>query len=755
MKNQRSYSLAFIAFILVFDYLFFMTGRPSWSVSLSPEEEFENALALCKKKDYAQALQTLQSLEEQYPTHSLRPDWLFMQGQALRALQKWPEATQVFSRAAEVHPTLGDYALYYQGEALQMAGEGVKSSEVFKSLVTLHPKSLLVPQAKLKMAELYLQGGEYLRTAEVGESLLRESPQKDYSAQALNFLGQAREGLGQWAEAIRAYQELWLKYPLHPLAKQAKARWDSLIGEKKLAEEKIPPEALFRRSLQLYQALLYEAALEEMERIEGFSPRAYPERYAGERWMDDLYFHRGMCFFRLKKYGQAAELFNLIVQNSRNEEMAEKALFYMIRSLFRVGRNEEALHAFSLLQGAYPRGAFMDQALYLRARIFEEKEDLPQAISFYREIAENFPQSSLRFPAMWQCGWLLFKSKDLPGAIQAWNRLQALSPNSLWVEKVLYWKGRSLERLGKTQEAEENYQQLRKNYAASYYTQLVANRGRSFKSRRIISDSLQDPLLLPFFKLEAHPDEPLHYHFEKGNLLAKLGLISMAVEELEAAEGDGKSFDDLRLEISRLYREVGEYHRSALLVRKNIKLRPFTGRLLEKERNLFLLAYPMGNPSWINPSAKKHKLDAAFLSAVILEESRFNPQAVSPAGARGLMQVLPSTASQIVQRIKVRPYSESLLFDPEMNLRLGSWYLSSLLEEFGGKETLALAAYNAGPHMVRQWMAKTPAMREDEFVENIPYAETRNYVIRVLSSAQVYRMVYGTPKKSVEPGEVL
>ena len=327
MKNQRSYSLAFIAFILVFDYLFFMTGRPSWSVSLSPEEGFENALALCKKKDYAQALQTLQSLEEQYPTNSLRPDWLFMQGQALRALQKWPEATRVFSRAAEVHPTLGDYALYYQGEALQMAGEGVKSSEVFKSLVTLHPKSLLVPQAKLKMAELYLQGGEYLRTAEVGENLLRESPQKDYSAQALNFLGQAREGLGQWAEAIRAYQELWLKYPLHPLAKQAKARWDSLIREKKLAEEKIPPEALFRRSLQLYQALLYEAALEEMERIEGFSPRAYPERYAGERWMDDLYFHRGMCFFRLKKYGQAAELFNLIVQNSRNEETAEKALF--------------------------------------------------------------------------------------------------------------------------------------------------------------------------------------------------------------------------------------------------------------------------------------------------------------------------------------------------------------------------------------------------------------------------------------------
>jgi len=715
---------------------------------LTPEEEFENALTLYKKKDYAQALKTFQRLEEEYKVTPFQPDLLFMQGQALRALQRWPEAVDFFSQAAAVHPTLADYALYYQGEALQMAGEGRKSLEVFKSLVERHPKSLLVPRAQLKIAEIHFKGEDYLRSAEACENLLRESPKKDYPAEALSLLGQARESLGRWAEAFRTYQELWLKYPLHPLAQEAKDRWDSLIKEKKVAAEKIPPEALLRRSLQFYQAYLHETALGEMERIEGFLPQAYPDGYAGERWIDELYFHRGMCLFRLKKYSQAAENFHLLVHHSRKDEMAEKSLFWMMRALFRLGRSEEALNSFALLQSAYPRGPFLDQALYLKARILEEKGGMAQAISLYREIVEKFPQSSLRFQAMWQIGWLLLTGKDALGAIQVWDRLQGLDPNSPWTEKVLYWKGRALEEMGRIGEAKENYQQLCKNYPASYYSLLATNRKRSSTAEKRTAVPLQDQPISVFFQLKAQPAGSGNWHLEKGKLLARLGLLSVAVDELEAAEENGKSSEEMRLEISRLYREVGEYHRSALLIRKNIRLRPLAGRLLENEKILYLLAYPLGNSSWINRHAKSNNLDPALLSAVILEESRFNPQAVSPAGARGLMQVLPSTATQIVQRMRVRPYSNGLLFDPEINIRLGSWYLSSLLEEFGGKETLALAAYNAGPHMVRQWMAKTPAAREDEFVENIPYPETRNYVIRVITSAQVYRMLYGVNKKS-------
>jgi soluble lytic murein transglycosylase len=750
---QRPYPCLFAALLLV-TLLLLTVVASSASAPLSPEDEFENAVGLYKKKDFAQALKIFRSLEEKYPASPLLPDALLMQGQALRGLQNWPEAAQVFSRAAGVHPTLADYALYYQGEALKMAGQGAGSLEVFKSLVALHPRSLLVSQAELTMAELYLQSGQYGEAAGVCAKLLGKNPQKDYPAQALIFLGQAKEGLGQWGEAVQAFRDLWLKYPLHPLAKKAKTLWESLVKEKNLTEEKIPPEALFRRSFQFYQALLPEAALREMQRIEGFPPQAYPAQYSGERWIDELYFYRGMCFVRLKQYAKAVEAFDLVVANSRTDEMAEKSLFWMIRALFRLGRKGEALNTLALLQASYPRGALIDQAFYVKARIFEDQEDLPQAISLYREMAEKFPQSSLRYSALWQSGWLLFRSQDFPAAIRAWDGLLALHPMPLWEEKVLYWKGKALQRLGMDQEAEGNFQQLRQSFPASYYNRFVSAAGRPLAAGKRNSAPLKDQPLPSILSPQAQPQEMRNVNLEKGRLLARLGLLSAAVGELEAAE-EGIAAEEMRLEISRLYRVVGEYHRSAILVRKKMSPRPLAGSPSEKQRALYLLAYPLGYPSWINQYAQKRNLDPAFLSAVILEESHFDPQALSPAGARGLMQVLPATASQIVQREKVNAYSESLLFDPEVNLRLGSWYLSSLVEEFRGREIGALAAYNAGPHVVREWLAKNPTAPEDEFVENIPYAETRNYVIRVLGSTQVYRRLYGaSPNPENSPQSV-
>ena len=158
MKTQRNHFHIFASLLLLGQLLFLTVAAPSGSAQITPEGKFENALALYKKKDYGRALKIFQGLVEESPANAILPDALFMQGQDLRALQRWPEAAKGFSRAAEVHPTLADYSLYYQGETLQMAGEGLRSLEVFKSLIASHPGSLLVPQAELKTAEVFLNG---------------------------------------------------------------------------------------------------------------------------------------------------------------------------------------------------------------------------------------------------------------------------------------------------------------------------------------------------------------------------------------------------------------------------------------------------------------------------------------------------------------------------------------------------------------------------------------------------------------------
>jgi soluble lytic murein transglycosylase len=669
-------------------------------------------------------------------------DAIFMQGQALRGLQDWPEAVRAFSRAATAHPLLADYALFFQGEALEKMDEAERSLESYRSLVARHPQSLLVPPSRLKTAEIYLQKKNYPRAAETGEEILQGPPWKDSSAQARFFLGQAREGLEQWPEAVKTYQELWLKNPLHGNAKRARARWEDLVKEKKIAAEPLPPEALFNRALQFYQAGSFEIALRELSQIGGTPPQSYPAKYAGEVWIDDLYFHRGLCHFRLKQYSKAMENFDLIVRYARNEGMAEKALFWMFQAQVRTGRREEALHTHSLFEASYPRSPFLAQAAYLKAAVYEEAGETGKAVSLYVQLAEQFPQSPFRFAALWNAGWLEYQQKDFSAALQAWERLSLTDPPSRWAEKVLYWKGKTLAKMNRPQEAEESHRKLVRDFPTSFYSQLVSSRGRAWSAPKGPFPPPQDRPLPPLLEGKANSSGAKSVHLEKGRLLARLTLLPLAAEELEAAEGEGSNLDEIWMEISRLYREAEEFYRSNLLARRKFALKPLNNSSSEKERSLYVLAYPLGNSSLVQQVAQSLTLAPHLLFALILEESRYQVQAVSPAGARGLMQVMPQTGRQIAKELKIRRFSPEQLFDPAVNIRMGSWYFSRMLEEFGGKVHLALAAYNAGPHMVRKWLAAAGSSTEDEFVENIPYPETRNYVIRVMGSAQVYRFLY-------------
>jgi soluble lytic murein transglycosylase len=749
LRISRNFSCSNIpACLVLITLLLSGTGLPA----TPPPGQFEQGVLLYKKGEYSQALKIFQSLEEASKEPPLTADLAFMQGQVFRELQNWPGAAQAFSRAAESHPLLADYALYFQGDSLQKMGEGKKSLAVFHRLFDLYPQSLVITQARLRTAEIHFQSGEFQKAAEVCELILRGSPWKDTPAQAWFLLGQAREGLNQYSEAIQAYQETWLKYPLHGTAKKARTRWESLAQEKKVAVKKISAEALFNRSLQFYQAHQYETALKEMNRIEGLPAWSYPAFYAGEPWVDDLYYHRGMSHFRLKQYSKAVENLDLVVRSSRNEGMAEKSLFSLFQTLARSGRREEALRIHGLLQASYPRSTFLPQALYLKASLYEDRGELEKAVSHYLNVADQFPQSPFRFPALWNAGWVRYRKKDWAGALQAWEKLKKAEPHFRWMEKVLYWSGKALEKTDRGEEAEEQYQRLLREHPASYYSQLVLSRGVGPRAPQEPVPVLQDRLPFSGEELKLNSPDPKSIHLEKGRLLARLALTPWAIEELEAAEGEGGGLDEKWMEVSRLYRESEEYYRSNLLVRKKFALKPLSSTSSEKERTLYLLAYPLGNPSLVNLYSQSSNLDPALLSALILEESRFQVQAVSPAGARGLMQVMPQTGRQIARELKVRPFSEEQLFDPAVNIRLGSWYFARMLEEFGGKVHLALAAYNAGPQAVRKWLAENRSSAEDEFVENIPYLETRNYVIRVIGSAQVYRLLYRLqPDRPVQP----
>ncbi len=137
-----------------------------------------------------------------------------------------------------------------------------------------------------------------------------------------------------------------------------------------------------------------------------------------------------------------------------------------------------------------------------------------------------------------------------------------------------------------------------------------------------------------------------------------------------------------------------------------------------------------------------HGLDPWLVAAVVRVESNFRPLATSPRGARGLMQLLPETARWVSGRMGEERFFEDLLYDPETNVRLGTWYLANLLREFDGRLPVALAAYNAGRGTVQRWLEQSTWDGSEQRLEGVPYGETRRFVARVLRSWRMYRWLY-------------
>ncbi len=151
--------------------------------------------------------------------------------------------------------------------------------------------------------------------------------------------------------------------------------------------------------------------------------------------------------------------------------------------------------------------------------------------------------------------------------------------------------------------------------------------------------------------------------------------------------------------------------------------------------------YPLEYRELIEKYSDEYDLDPYLVLAVIKVESSFRPDAVSPRDARGLMQITGKTGEWIAGKLKINNYSKDMLFEPEMNIRIGCWYLSTLYYEFGDLE-LMLVAYNAGSGNVSQWLKNNKYSQNGKSLDKIPFKETEQYLIKVKKSQATYKKLY-------------
>jgi soluble lytic murein transglycosylase len=521
-------------------------------------------------------------------------------------------------------------------------------------------------------------------------------------------LGRALVAQGRIAGAVRAYATAWWAFPQDPRSEAARTALRELTGGRIPAP---PATARLERAHRLTDPR--EAAEEFVRAIRAGLPPAQEA---------EAYLRVGLLRMGSPDAVVALE------RAARFPPLAPRALYWLGAALRATGRPERGRTVWAELTRRYPESPWAARALLSLGLDAEAKGAFDAADRLYDLVARLLPQSAPADEARWRRGWLRYRQGRYAEAERLFLEAAQHFPTTGHAPASLYWAAKSRIRRGVP--AHDLLREVAVRFPFAFYGQ---------RARALVG--LPEPPPPPPPPTRGLPPDRFLPTFEE---LALLGFEEDAAREAEGhptsghprksaglrgdpAEGSGGLAALRTLSVVRA--RSGDPHRSVLAAEQVL------GMGGGRDRELWTLAYPRAYWPIVARWAQHFALDPLLVLAVMREESRFDPQAVSLAGAVGLLQVLPATAQALAEGIDALQ-----LRDPEVNVRLGVQYLAAQLRAFGDP-VLALCAYNAGPAAARRF-ARDRGADLDEFVEGIPYRETRAYVRRVLESYGIYRWLY-------------
>jgi soluble lytic murein transglycosylase len=331
--------------------------------------------------------------------------------------------------------------------------------------------------------------------------------------------------------------------------------------------------------------------------------------------------------------------------------------------------------------------------------------------------------------AEWMAGWLALQFLNKPQvALKHFYAMRSVVKTPISLSRHYYWLGRSFDKLGDKKNADDNYQRA-SAYPTTYYGLLAAGHVRDARSIK----ALKSPVLPDAVVDALESDVALNDLFNAAAALAQVDYNNSANQFLVTA---GSLADK---------HELGKYYvaqRAATQDKINISVLLSRQAAMDHIFYAQRYAYPV-----MSDHLQKVQTDKiSLVHGIIRQESLFDTNAQSGAGAMGLMQLIPATARSVAKDLKYGYSKEWLKTRPEYNIALGSSYIDGLLAQYQGAYPLAAAAYNAGPHRVDTWLKRYGDPRQGDinwvdWVELIPYSETRNYVMRVTEGASVYNYI--------------
>ncbi len=650
-------------------------------------------------------------------------------GHAYSLDRRYNDAITAFHLANTSGEVLDDYADFLAAQAAYHANRGAEAYSLLEHFSEKYPDSIFVQSAPMLLANLHIQQNDPQGAIQVLDPL-QGTPIATH-ADFLLVLARTYQGAGNSARAGALYREIYLKHPLSNEATQARQQLQAMAMDLSPSELKIHAD-------QLFNAKRYADASEQYHAI----ARNAAGLTAADR--DALAIYAAVCDLKLKHLSRS-EVEKLPDTGDDSAALKQYLLSELARNDGDTSAHDRIVNDMVV---RFPASRWLEEALYSGGNMYLLRHDSGRAAERYSQLSRMFPTSTYAPSAHWRWAWMTYRMRRPAEAAHLMEEQIQRYPAGIEVPAALYWRARIFEtEESNPSDAYAYYRTLSESYCNFYYADLARKRMR-------VLGQQPPPGSLPVLAAVRKPTTPAledvvpddDPHFIKAKLLANAALNEYIGPEI-AASPDASSWGDLGQ--AEIYASFGE-HARALQSIKRSGISFFTQPVPRIPLAYWHLLFPQPYWSDLVEQSQRNGLDPFLVASLIRQESEFNSNAVSHANAYGLMQLLPSVGKALAKKEGIKHFEAGRLLDPRVNLQLGTINLKQVLNRYGGQVEYALAAYNAGDTPVRQWMSAGEYKDVPEFVESIPYTETREYVQAILRNRELYSILYSTTIASAQ-----
>ena len=651
-------------------------------------------------------------------------------------------ALEWLSRSAGSGGILADHAYYYAAQAAYRLN---RHEDVLRLALLVPEDSIYGARAQFLRGKTLRRSDERTEARRVLHAFINSYPNAYYIAEVELELAYVLAELEQYVEAAELFARVAVRYPgsdeeeaaerelrdlLPRIPEDVRERLSRMSHEDLVARA----QALFNRhrSQQVIDLLANELA--ELDVDTPLGCRA--------TWLV------GKSYSKLRQHGDAVPFYQAIIASvCEDEDLRVKSLYTAGQALWNVNRDAEAIEHFARLYNEHATHTYADDAMLYEARIERSNSNEERFLQVLEEQVRRFPEGDM----LGDANWLLFEHELSNGNYETAVAFAAASSgrtgeNSIYNRgRIAYFGARAAELKGDTSAAVVGYETVVREVPLSYYALLALNRIAAIDSERaaaVVRVLRVGAASEAEASIQVEPADIVEVPaFRRGLLLLRLGLMDLAENQFNRLLDAYPNQDEPLWLVTFLFDCAGAYHISHNIPRRRI------GSFLaeyptENSTDHYHMAYPRPYRRLVFEAAEERELDPYLVYAIMREESGFNAGIESWANARGLMQLMMSTAEDMGDRVGRGSVRARDLFRPEVAIELGSEYLLTLSNRYSAHPMLVIAGYNGGIGNVNRFLRENGTMPMDQFVEEIPYSQTRNYTKGVLQTYWIYHWLY-------------